>query len=270
MQLGTFVLTIFFLPETLYARNTPDHKERTFLDSLLFRSLLPSRSLRLTDFASPLLMLRYLCITIPGLYYMTAFGYGSVMFANTGSQFFREFYGFTTAQTGLMLSIPLLIGCLIGEASTGWFTDWLVFQDAKKHGGVRRPEARLNALWLGLCVPIGVIIDGICLTRFKTVPWIGSAVGMGIASFGLQAATTVTYTYCTDVSQPLFLSVSALQSSAKVVSVLQTAIRPDLRSAQPFPLDLLGLHIILCVSVLALPSSFTPTDLVTEHRSRAV
>lgn len=175
---------------------------------------------------------------------MTAFGYGSVMFANTGSQFFREFYGFTTAQTGLMLSIPLLIGCLIGEASTGWFTDWLVFQDAKKHGGVRRPEARLNALWLGLFVPIGVIIDGVCLTRFKTVPWIGSAVGMAIASFGLQAATTVTYTYCTDVSSARALDQT---STADRDPVLQTAIRPDLRPAQPLPLTLFRLHLLLRV-----------------------
>jgi hypothetical protein len=65
---------------------------------------------------------------------------------------------------------------------------------------VRKPEARLDAIWLALLLPIGVIIDGVCLTHYKTVGWIGAAFGMGIACLGLQVATTVVYAYCTDVS----------------------------------------------------------------------
>lgn len=145
-------------------------------------------------------MFKYLAVTIPGLYYMTCFGYGSVLFATTGSQLFKQFYNFTVSQTGLMLSIPLLIGCVIGESNAGWLVDWMVRQYAKKHDGLRLPEARLNALWGGLLVPIGVIIEGVCLTHFKTASWVGAAFGMGIANCGLQIVTTVTYTYTTDVS----------------------------------------------------------------------
>jgi hypothetical protein len=64
-------------------------------------------------------MLKYISIFIPGLYYMTCFGYGTVLFATTGASLFAKFYHFDVAQTGLMLSIPLLIGCLIGEFNAG-------------------------------------------------------------------------------------------------------------------------------------------------------
>jgi len=59
---------------------------------------------------------------------MTCFGYGSVLFAVTGAKLFAQFYHFDVAQTGLILSIPLLIGSLIGEFNAGWLTDWMVYR----------------------------------------------------------------------------------------------------------------------------------------------
>jgi hypothetical protein len=170
------------------------------MDLLLFkRGRLPDRQLHLNDFGRSLYMLKYISIVIPGLYYMTCFGYGSVLFAATGSSLFAQFYHFTTAQTGLMLSIPLLIGCLIGEANAGWLVDWMVYHYAKHHDGHRKPEARLDAIWLALLIPVGVVIEGVCLTQYRTMSWVGSAFGMGLACLGLQVATTAIYTYCTDV-----------------------------------------------------------------------
>ncbi|KAK4898423.1 hypothetical protein LTR27_004019 [Elasticomyces elasticus] len=157
---------------------------------------LPTRKIKISDFWRPLYMAKYLTVLLPALYYMTCFGYGSVLFAATGSQLFAKTYHFELYQTGLLLSIPLLVGCFIGECSTGWFIDWLVSRYAKHHGGERRPEARLDGLWLGLLVPIGVIIQGACLYHHKS--WVGTAFGMGLANLGLQAATTVTYAYTTD------------------------------------------------------------------------
>ncbi|OBT90763.1 hypothetical protein VE02_00683 [Pseudogymnoascus sp. 03VT05] len=111
------------------------------VDPLLFkRSVLPGRKLHLADFGRSLYMLKYVSIMIPGLYYMTCFGYGSVLFAVTGSHLFSEFYNFYVAQVGLMLSIPLLIGCLTGEANVGWLVDWMANRYAKKHDGHRKPE----------------------------------------------------------------------------------------------------------------------------------
>lgn len=137
---------------------------------------------------------------VPNKYYMTCLEYGFVLFTTTGSVVYTTFYGFNIVQIGLILSIPLLIGNLIGEATAGWFVDWLVYRYAKKHDGVEIPEARLDALWLALTLPIGTIINGVCITHFGTTSWVGNAIGMAISSVGFQIGTTVTYTYCTDVS----------------------------------------------------------------------
>lgn len=131
---------------------------------------------------------------------MTCFGYGTVLFALTGAKLFAQLYDFDNGQIGLLLSIPLLIGCLIGEFNAGWVTDWMSNRYAKTHDGERLPEVRLNAIWGSLLLPIGVIIEGVCLSHSKTVTWIGPAFGMGIAGLGLQIVTTVLYAYTTDVS----------------------------------------------------------------------
>jgi hypothetical protein len=157
------------------------------------------------DFLKPLLMLRYISVVIPALYYMTCFGYGTVLFALTGASLFGKFYHFTVAQTGLILSIPLIIGCLIGELNAGWLTDWMVRRYAMRNDGHRKPEARLDALYLGICIPIGVVIVGVCFSHYKSVSWVGPAFGMGIACLGLQVSTTVVYAYTTDVSYATLL-----------------------------------------------------------------
>ncbi|KAJ5520699.1 hypothetical protein N7463_001152 [Penicillium fimorum] len=109
---------------------------------------------------------------------MVCFGYGGVIFALTGASLFSKLYEFNTAETGLILSIPLLIGGGAGELSGGWVTDWLSNRHAKKHNGERLPEARLNAIWGALLIPIGLTIEGICLSHSKTASWVGSAMGI--------------------------------------------------------------------------------------------
>lgn len=145
-------------------------------------------------------MLKYICVLIPALYYALAFGFGSVLFAATGSVVFREFYNFNLIETGLILSIPLLIGSFIGEANAGWFVDWLIFKYSQRHDGERTPEPRLKALWLALLLPLGTLVNGICISHARSTSWVGNAFGMGLANFGLQVSTTVVYTYTTDAS----------------------------------------------------------------------
>lgn len=247
IQLGTLAFTLFCLPETIFSRRTvAGRRERSFADLLLFKnSGLQDRKLRPADFLKPFYMFKYLAIVIPGFYYMTAFGFGSVLFAATGSSLFHKIYQFDVAQTGLMLSIPLLIGCLLGEMSAGWLTDHMVYRYAKKHGGRREPEPRINAIPLAVLCPIGIIIDGVCLSHHKTASWVGAAFGMGIANFGLQVATTITYSYCTDVSG----KVSFLDTSTKSPTVLQTPEFRDLQHSQPFPKHFLHDNLILRVGV---------------------
>jgi MFS family permease len=202
IQLGTFAVTLFCLPETLYHRqaNSDEYKPRSYIDMLLFKlNKNDSKGITAGDFLKPFYMMKYISVFIPALYYMTCFGYGTVLFALTGAQLFAQLYHFTVPQTGLILSIPLTIGCLIGECSAGWVTDLLVRRYAMRNDGHRKPEVRIDALWLGLLIPVGVIIVGVCFSHYKTVSWLGPAFGMGIACLGLQVSTTVVYTYTTDV-----------------------------------------------------------------------
>ena len=119
-----------------------------------------------------------------------------------------ELYHFNTAQTGLLIGVPLTIGCLIGEACTGWISDLLINRYAKRHNGYRKPETRLYLAPIALLLPVGVIIHGVCVQN-KT-PWIGLAVGEVVASIGVQAATTLTYAYCTDCYKPQSAEISTL------------------------------------------------------------
>jgi hypothetical protein len=89
---------------------------------------------------------------------------------------------------------------LIGDLNAGWFPDWMVRRDARRNDGHVKPEARVKAMWGSLLTPVGLIIDGVFLSHFKTVSWVGPAFAMGIACLGLQIATTVVYAYTTDVS----------------------------------------------------------------------
>lgn len=202
-------MTIFCLPETLFApKSAPDyHQEQSYIENPTFRhSNVPARRPHLRDFTRPFAMLKCVAVLFPSALYKACFGYGTVLFALTGAEFFTKLYGFNAPQTGLMLSIPLLVGGIIGECGAGWVTDWLSNRYAKRHDGDRLPEARLTAIWGAILVPIGIIVEGVCLlTHYETVSWVGSAFGMGLSNMGLQVATTTIYAYATDVGGTLSL-----------------------------------------------------------------
>ena len=208
-QLGTFVMLLFSFPETLYTRNIGDHPIRSYTDLLLFKKMvIKGRRIKLLDFVRPLYMAKYLPILVACVYYMTGWAWFTVLFALTGAQLFTSIYHFETYQTGLLLSLPLVIGGVIGEGCAGWVTDRMVYQYAKHHNGHRKPESRIGALFLAILGPVGLIIQGICLS--KKASWVGVAFGMAISNFGLQIGTTVTYSYCIDCYKPQSAEVSAL------------------------------------------------------------
>lgn len=134
--------------------------------------------------------------------------YGSIIFVLTASSITEDLYGFNTAQNGLLLGIPLTLGCLIGESCTGWISDLLINRYARKHNGYRKPEVRLWLAPLALFIPIGLIIHGVSVQ--ERAPWIALAIGMAVTSVGTQAATTLTYAYCTDCYKPQAAEISTL------------------------------------------------------------
>ena len=154
-------------------------------------------------------MLKYPSVILPTFYYSISFGVGSVLFAVTGSAAFGEIYHFNTAQVGLAIGLSTFIGTLIGELAAGPVSDHILLLYTRSHGGVSRPEARLQATWPGaFLIPAGVAIEGACF-QYKT-HWAGPVMGIGIAAFGLQIISTNIFAYVTDCYKPQSAEISTL------------------------------------------------------------
>ncbi|KAI9706212.1 MAG: hypothetical protein M1820_004973 [Bogoriella megaspora] len=140
-------------------------------------------------------------IVIPTIYYATSFGYGTILFILTSTNIFSQLYHLQPYQVGVLLGVPLTVGSLLGEFCARYLSDSVSERRAIRRGGKRRPEDRFLAIYPGvILLPLGVIIEGVCITR--RTHWVGPAMGLGIASFGLQIAKTVIYAYVADCYKP--------------------------------------------------------------------
>lgn len=198
IQAGLWVVLIFTFPETLFSREDFSNLDGTsYWSKLGFKGKILNRAtIRPRDFLTPYRMIQYWAVTLPSIYWMTANTYGSALFAVTGSHLAAKLYKFNVAQTGLLMGLPLTIGCMLGEACAGWLSDTIINTYARRHGGYRKPEIRLALLPGTLAVVAGVIAYGPSVQAHK--PWIVLAVCMGVAGFGLQLGATMVYTYTTD------------------------------------------------------------------------
>ena len=211
IQFGLVIILIFTFPETLFSRNPADlhnHQKQSYLSRLTPRGKILDRKIVLKDFLAPYRMIRYLAVTLPACYWMTANTYGSTLFAVTGSHLAAKLYHFNVAQTGLLMGLPLTIGCMIGEASAGWVSDLIINTYARRHDGFRKPEIRLALLPGCLTLIAGVIAYGPCVQDTK--PWITLAVCMAVAGFGSQIGATMVYTYTTDCYKPQAAEIGAV------------------------------------------------------------
>jgi hypothetical protein len=205
------VLVIFVIsfPETLFSRTDFSNLEnRSYWERLTFRGKVIDHPLQVSDFLNNFRMLKYWSIIIPCVYYMTTNTYGSLLFVLTTSSVSEELYHFNTGQTGLLIGVPLSIGCLIGESCTGWISDLLCTRYAKTHDGYYKAEVRLWLAPLALFLPVGLIIHGVCIQTKQ--PWIALAIAEAVASVGVQAGTTLTYSYCSDCYKPQAAEVSTI------------------------------------------------------------
>ncbi|KAH8692605.1 major facilitator superfamily domain-containing protein [Talaromyces proteolyticus] len=192
-----FVLTV---PETLYLRS-PGQPQRTWMQNMTLQGRANSaRKLHLIDFVRPFQMLIYPSVLLPTLYYAVAFSYGSVLFIISSASLFAMNYQFGPTETGLLLGIPITVGSLLGELISGGFSDWISERRAITRGR-RRPEDRLLAIIPSFFItPLGIIVEGVCLAN--NTHYMGTAMGIALASFGLQIATTVVYTYTSECYKP--------------------------------------------------------------------
>lgn len=199
----TWLVLLFGLPETLYHRDNKSGQslqpaDEPWIKRFTFIGVHIKRNLKLWDFTHVFVMLRYPSVLLPAFYYSISFGVGSVLFAVTGASVFREFYHFDTAQTGMAIGLSTLVGTLLGEISAGPVSDRILYLYRKTHGGVAKPEARLQGTWPGaFLIVAGVIIEGVTL-QYET-HWAGPVMGIGIGAVGLQIVSTNIYAYITDV-----------------------------------------------------------------------
>ena len=206
---GVLLVFAVSFPETLFSRTDFSNLEnRSTLEKFTFAGKIINRPLRISDFVNNFKMLKYLAIVIPCVFYMTTNTYGSLLFVLTMSSISEELYHFNTAQTGILIGVPLSIGCLIGESCTGWISDWIASRYAKRHDGYYKAEVRLWLAPLCLFVPIGLIVHGVCVQNKQQ--WIALAMGEAIASIGVQAGTTITYSYCSDCYKPQAAEVATI------------------------------------------------------------
>jgi hypothetical protein len=140
--------------------------------------------------------------------YMVNLTYGSPLFAVTGSFICAKFFHFDLEQTGLFLGVPLTVGCLMGELSAGWVSDFILNTYAKRHDGYRKVEVRLWLLPLATLSSIGTALFGYCIQHHK--PWIQAAVCMAVSGYGTQVIATMVYTYCCDSYKPQSSEISVI------------------------------------------------------------
>ncbi|KAJ5805815.1 uncharacterized protein N7503_003417 [Penicillium pulvis] len=203
MQWLTFFFWVFLtggcllMPETLYYRQAAPENiplREPFWERVKLRRF--EGDLTWHSFYRPITMVWYPSILFPSVYYANVYGFSVYGFLGVLPFAFGELYGFNSVGQGLV-TLAFLVGTIIGEPMAGPFSDWIVQRQAKRSGGVRCPEQRLRAIWLGVVLlPISLILFG-CTIHYHT-HWIGPCIGMGLSAFAIQIISTVSVTYAID------------------------------------------------------------------------
>ncbi|EHL02083.1 putative Uncharacterized transporter [Glarea lozoyensis 74030] len=192
-----FLVAVFLFPETLFSRD-PEFlanrtHERTYMEMLFnFRgNIIPGRHLHASDFLQSFKMLQYPSVLFPFWYYTWAWTFINVMPAVSLAYIYTTFYHFKAGPIGACLGISLTIGSILGELFAGRASDWVVYQMAKRHNNIRKPEYRLYLSTLSaIFMPAGLLIFGGTVGKTGYIP---PLVGLGVGVFGLQICSTCLY-----------------------------------------------------------------------------
>ncbi|OGE49394.1 hypothetical protein PENARI_c021G10568 [Penicillium arizonense] len=198
-----FIMQIFFLPETIYVRETRAHPatiststpgKSTFWDR--YGIHIPKRSEEkqhsfLFIATRPFVLFKYPAVMLSAFW----FGIAYMMHVGITAEIpliFEAQYNFSVLGIGLS-GFSGLIGALLGEVYAGPSLD-LIAKRAMKQGREWRPEYRLKAIWPAvIAVPAGLIMFGTSIQFGKT--WITPLIGQAVYIFGIEVATTVIQTY---------------------------------------------------------------------------
>lgn len=111
-------------------------------------------------------MLRYPACWLPGFWFAWTFSW-SVGISTIITILFGQYYHLAAPNVNLIYIAPLL-GAVLGELAGGPFSDFVLYQIARRNEGQRRPEMRLHAMYPGLaCIVVGLIVFGVTLQEQK-------------------------------------------------------------------------------------------------------
>lgn len=187
----SFLVALFFLPETLFSRGPHFLAERTHERSLgemlynLRGNMIPRRHLKWRDFVTSFYMLKYPSVALPFWFYTWSWTFINILPALTMAKIYSTLYHFESGPIGLCTGLPLIIGCVLGELSAGKLSDIIMYHTAKRNHGIAKPEHRLYLTTISAFVgPAGMIIFGACLE--KKTKYIYPLIGLGVGkSFAL-------------------------------------------------------------------------------------
>ncbi|KAG9949903.1 serine/threonine kinase 16, partial [Aureobasidium melanogenum] len=120
-------------------------------------------------------------------------------------------YNFSSESIGFF-NFAILIGAIIGLASSGKLSDWVAARATKKNGGIREPEMRLIAMIPYVIIMyIGNIVAAIGMER--KWPWqVIVVIAFGAAGIQVASIPSIVSTYAVDsykpVAGPLFVAVT--------------------------------------------------------------
>ena len=153
--------------------------------------MIPGRRFKLSNWGHSFVMAKYPSVAFSALYYFLSWTFINTMPAVTIAATYSRTYGWQSGRIGLCLGLSLMIGSFLAEPVTGRVTDLIMYLDAKKNNGVRRPEARLyQTIVAAVLQPVGLIIYGFTIQYKKG--WVASSAGLSISmSLRNQSSTSI-------------------------------------------------------------------------------
>ncbi|RDW92263.1 hypothetical protein BP5796_01657 [Coleophoma crateriformis] len=243
----SFVLVIFFMPETAYFGVRPvisltapevdstdektsattsqgivaaieesaiDVPRTTYFETLKPWGIVnPHVSLK-KCFLRPFVLLAYPTILWASLVYGMSLAWNVILALTIAQLFAPPPYSFNSGAQGLIFLSPM-IGSLVGTYVCGPLADKIAIQATRRNNGIREPEMRLPIATVAAFLTIaGVAIAGPCYAD-KT-HWIGPIFGFGVLSIGAQIGCNLSMTYALDshkeLSGELMITISVTKS----------------------------------------------------------
>lgn len=216
-----FVLTFFFVPETLFDRakamavmadpdmgdSAMEEKEQISrietIQSQVFPPYTFARSLKLGTYRPGLLkrtITPYTTLLFPGTW-MVMLHYAGlvgliVTISTVAPQLLAQPPYLWGANAGL-INVGGLVGTLLGAVYTYLTADWWVKRVAHKEShGYSEPEARLPLMFPALLIAFaGSLCFGFSAQAGTPKAWIGLEFGLGMVSFGLMQVPSIGFNY---------------------------------------------------------------------------